>query len=659
MLKQAIAASMGLGILMSGAALVHADVEKDPKKEASAFTQDYQQSVRDSLPFSDTRDFALAEKGLIKRPTSVEIKDAQGNLVWNLSQYDFLAGDQSYDTINPSLERQARLNMHYGLYKVTDRIYQVRGYDISNITFIEGDSGWIVFDPLLTPSPAKAAFELVTQEQGERPIKAVVYSHAHIDHFGGVKGIVSQQQVNNGEVEIIAPRGFMDHAVKENVLTGNAMLRRGSFQYGNVLAKGPKGQVDSAIGKGASVGVIGLIAPTRTIEKDEETLVIDGVEMVFQNTPDTESPAEMNTWFPQFKALWAAENVIGTLHNIYTLRGAPVRDAQGWSKYINKLVHGYAQDADVLFASHNWPRWGNDYLLEVLEKQRDMYGYLHDQTLHLANRGVTIDEIQDEITVPESLAHEWYNRGYHGSYKQNAKAIINKYLGYFDMNPATLNPLSPEDSAPRYVEAMGGAKSMMKNARNAYKKGEYRWAAEMLNHLVFAQPDNMDARRLQADIFEQMGYQAENMGWRNTYLVGAYELRNGPPEGALATRAGPDFISAMSTELMFDFAGVKLNAQKAEGKSLTINFVLPDRDETYLLELENSHLNNIAGVQSDEADVTVTINRTDLDLLFMQQKGFQELVQSGAMKLSGDPQAFVQLMQMLEDFPFWFNIATP
>lgn len=659
MFKAMVASGLG-AMMMTGLCTVSvAEIAGDAPKSASGTTQTYQQSVRDSLPFSDRKDFELAEKGLIKRPEHVEIRDDQGNVVWSLDQYDFLSGDQSYDTINPSLERQAKLNMHYGLYKVTDRIYQVRGFDLSNITFIAGDTGWIVFDPLLTPAPAKAAFQLVTETLGKRPIKAVVYSHAHVDHFGGVKGIVSQQQVDDGEVEIIAPRGFMEHAVKENVLTGNAMLRRGSFQYGNALAKGPKGQVDAAIGKGASQGVIGLIAPTRTIEKDEETLVIDGIEMVFENTPDTESPAEMNTWLPQFKALWAAENVTGTLHNIYTLRGAQIRDAQGWSKYINQLIHGHAKEADVLFASHNWPRWGNEYLMEVLKKQRDLYGYLHDQTLNLANKGVTINEIQDAITVPDSLAREWYNRGYHGSYKHNAKGIINKYLGYYDMNPANLNPLSPADAAPRYVEAMGGAEAIMKRARKAYDKGEYRWAAEMLNHVVFAQPDNMPARELQADIFEQLGYQAENMGWRNVYLVGAYELRNGPPEGALATRGGPDFISAMSTELMFDFVGVKLDTTKAEGKDLSINFVLPDRDEQFLLELENSHLNNIAGVQSKEADVTVTMNRSDLDKLFTKQQSFQELAKSGALKMDGNPQAFVQLLQMLEEFPFWFNIATP
>ncbi|WP_193163758.1 alkyl/aryl-sulfatase [Microbulbifer hainanensis] len=652
-------ASLSLGALMVTASAALGAAPAAEPKAATAATRAYQQSVRASLPFSDTKDFELVEKGLLKRPPAVEIKDGQGNVVWDLGKYDFLSGDQSHDTINPSLERQAKLNMAYGLFKVTDRIYQVRGYDLANITFIAGDTGWIVMDTLLTPATSRAAFKLVTDVLGKRPIRAVIYSHAHADHFGGVKGIISQADVDSGKVQVIAPRGFMEHAVKENVLAGNAMTRRATYQYGSILPKGAQGQVDSAIGKGISTGMLSLIAPTRTIEKDEETLVIDGIEMRFMNTPNTESPAEMNTFFPQFKALWTAENVTGTLHNIYTLRGAEIRDAQGWSKYINQLIHGVARDADVIFASHSWPRWGNDYLLEVLKKQRDMYGYLHDQTLNLANQGVTINEIQDQITVPDSLAHEWYNRGYHGSYKHNAKGIINKYLGYFDMNPANLNPLSPADSAPRYVEAMGGSEAVLNMARKSFAKGDYRWAAELLNKLVFAEPENQEARNLQADTFEQLGYQAENTGWRNTYLAAAMELRNGVPTQAQATRAGADMVKAMDTGLMFDFLGVKLDAKKADGKAFSINFVLPDRKETYLLELDNSHLNNIAGVQSKEADLTVTIDRSDLDLLFTKQKSFPELVKSGALKLDGNQQVFVQLMTMMDDFPFWFNVVTP
>jgi alkyl sulfatase BDS1-like metallo-beta-lactamase superfamily hydrolase len=628
-------------------------------KVASKATLEYQLSVKNALPFNDKEDFELAEKGLIKRPEKLEIRDESGQVVWELGNYKFLFSEQYHDSINPSLERQARLNMQYGLFKVSDRIYQVRGYDLANMTLIKGDTGWIIFDTLLTPATAKAAFALVTQELGEFPIKAVVYSHAHADHFGGVTGIVSRSQVQSGNVEILAPRDFMEHAIKENVLAGNAMTRRASYQYGNVLEKSEFGLVDAAIGKGLSNGLIGLIAPSRIIEDDEETLTIDGIEMVFQNTPDTESPSEMNTYFPQFKALWTAENVVGTMHNVYTLRGAAVRDAQGWSKYINQLIHNYAKEAEVVFASHSWPRWGNDYLIHVLEKQRDLYGYLHDKTLNLANKGVTINEIHNELNVPDVLAHEWYNRGYHGSYSHNVRGVLNRYLGFFDMNPANLNNLSPTDSAPKYVDAMGGAQKVIALAQQAHKDGEYRWGAELLNKLIFAQPTNVAARLLQADIFEQMGYQAESAGWRNTYLAGAFELRHGLPERINAAKVGPDIIAAMSSELIFDYLGVRLNTDKALGKHLTINIVFPDNNEKFLLELKNAHLNNIEGVQSENANVTVVMDRSDLNLMLMKIKTFPELVQSGAITFDGDINAFVSILQMLEEFPFWFNIVTP
>ncbi len=644
------------GVLLSSIGAVNANTTLKP---ASKYTIAHQEALLESLPFSDKLDFSLVEKGLIKRPEKVSIKDEQGNVVWELGNYQFLLDNKNIDSVNPSLLRQAQLNMAYGLYQVTDRIYQVRGYDLANITFIKGDSGWVIFDPLLTAATSKAALALVTQELGQFPVKAVVYSHAHADHFGGVKGVVSQAQVDSGEVEIIAPRGFMEHAIKENVLAGNAMTRRATYQYGNALDKGARGQVDAAIGKGLSTGVISLIAPTKEVLADEETIIVDGIEMVMQNTPSTESPAEMNTYFPQFKTLWLAENVTGTLHNVYTLRGAEVRDAQAWSKYINKVIYRFANDSEVMFASHSWPRWGKDYIVEVLEKQRDMYGYLHDKTLNLANKGVTINEIHNQLSVPDVLAHQWYNRGYHGSYSHNVRGIINKYLGFYDSNPANLNKLSPSESSVKYVELMGGANNILSQANKAFKKGEYRWVAELLNHLIFAQPENEKAKHLQADTLEQLGYQAENAGWRNSYLAAAFELRYGLPTTAKATKAGPDMIAAMSSELIFDFLGVRLNTDKALNQKLKINFVFPDRNERFLLELKNAHLNNIENIQDEQADLTVTINRTDLDLLLMKQQSFQQLVQSGAMKLDGNGKVLGQLLMMMDEFPFWFNIVTP
>lgn len=628
-------------------------------KEPSRHTIEYQNTVKKILPFSDNKDFELIEKGLIKRPKDLIIKDEVGNIVWELGNYDFLSDEKYHDSINPSLERQARLNMSYGLYKVSERIYQVRGFDLANISFIKADNGWIVFDPLLTPATAKAAYQLVTQELGEFPIHTVVYSHAHADHFGGVTGIVSPEDVKAGKVKIYAPRGFMEHAIKENVLAGNAMTRRATLQYGNSLEKGAKGQVDAAIGKGISTGYIGLIAPSEEIQEDEKTMTIDGIKMVFQNTPGTESPAEMNTYFPDLKVLWLAENVTGTLHNIYTLRGAEVRDAQSWSKFINKIIHGYAKDAKVMFASHSWPRWGNEYIIEVLEKQRDMYGYLHDQTLNLANKGVNINEIHNEIVVPDVLAHEWYNRGYHGSYSHNVRGIINKYLGFYDMNPANLNKLSPVDSAKKYVKMMGGEKHILSQAKISFESGEYRWTAELLNHLIFAQPDNLAAKYLQADTFEQLGYMAESAGWRNNYLAGAWELRNGLPKSLPATRAGPDMLVAMDSELIWDFLGVRLNREKALGKEFKINIQMPDVDQKYLLELKNSHLNNIAEIQDPKADCTVVINRSDLNLMLLKQTSFMDLMKTGKLKIEGDQQVFVTLLGSLDTFEFWFNIVTP
>lgn len=644
-------------IATSAPALAHSFTSET--KAPSTTTQAFAAEQRSTLPFDDKKDFKLVEKGLIAQQKDLKIKDSNGKVVWELGNYSFLLDGRNYDSIHPSLQRQAQLNMHHGLYKVTDRIYQVRGYDLANITFVKGDTGWIVFDPLTVPATAKAALDFVNKELGERPVKAVVYSHAHADHFGGVKGIISQEQVDRGEVQVIAPKGFLSHAVAENVLAGNAMSRRTTYQYGNVLPKGATGQVDAAIGKNVAQGEVSLIAPSKVITEQTETVEIDGVTMEFQNTPGTESPAEMNTYFPQFKALWMAENTVGGLHNVYTLRGAEVRDAQAWSKYINQSIHMYAKDADVMFASHTWPRWGNGNINNFLRKQRDMYGYINDQALRLANHGVTINEIQDEFHVPDVLAKEWYNRGYHGSYHRNAKAVINKYLGYFDMNPATLRPLAPTDAAPKYVAAMDGIDNVLKMGQDAFSKGEYRWCAEIVDKAVFAEPANKQARYLQADCLEQLGYQSESAGERNTYLMGAYELRNGLPKVSATKTASPDMVVAMDTELFLDYLGVRLNGDKAAGVDYTINFVLPDVNEKFLVELENAHLNNLKGVQSDKPDMTLTLNRSELNQVLMGKTTITQLAKEGKAKIEGNGKALTDIAGMLDSFEFWFNIIEP
>lgn len=629
-------------------------------KPPTEFTIAAQQKVRESLPFSDRADFDRVEKGLIKRPENLVIKNEDGSTAWQLGSYDFLNAGKDIDSINPSLQRQALLNLKYGLYKVADGIYQVRGFDLANITFVEGKSGWIVIDTLTTPATAKAAYALVSQELGQKPIRAVIYTHAHVDHFGGVKGLVTPEQVDKGEVQIIAPKGFMEAAIKENVLAGNAMIRRATFQYGTLLPKGEQGQVDMAIGKGVARGPLSILAPTKVIEGDLQELEIDGVPVTFQNTPGTESPAEMNVWLPQQKALLMSENVTGTLHNLYTLRGAETRDALGWSKYINEALHRYGDKAEVMLASHNWPRWGHDDIVRTLEKQRDLYGFLNDQTLYLANQGVTINQIHERFQVPPELANEWYNRGYHGSVSHNVRAVVNKYLGYYDGNPATLNPMAPEDSAKKYVEFMGGADHLLQLAKQSYDKGEYRWVVEVVNKLVFADPSNQAARALQADALEQLGYQSENAGWRNSYLVAAQELRNGVPRDQPSLRVtSSDALAAMDTGLLFDYLGVRLNAQKAEGEDLSINLVLPDVKEQYLLELKNSHLNNIKGVQNENAGQTVTIDRADLNRLLLKEVSPVRLVFEGKLKSSGNPLLLAKLFGMLDDFDFWFDIVTP
>ena len=629
-------------------------------KPPTSFTEAAQEQVRQSLPFNDRADFERVEKGLIKRPENLTIKNDDGTVAWQLGGYDFLKAAKDVASVNPSLMRQAQLNLSYGLFKVTDGIYQVRGFDLANTTFIEGKTGWIVIDTLTTPATAKAAYALVSQELGQKPIRAIIYSHAHIDHFGGVKGLVSQEQVDKGEVQIIAPKGFMEAAIKENVLAGNAMLRRATYQYGTLLPKGPEGHVDMAIGKAVAKGPMSIIAPTRTVDGPLVEMDIDGLPFTFQNTPGTESPAEMNVWLPQQKALLMAENVTATLHNLYTLRGAETRDPLGWSKYINEALHRFGDKAEVLFAVHNWPRWGHEDIVRTLEKQRDMYGYLNDQTLHLANNGVTINQIHERLKVPPELANEWFNRGYHGSVSHNVRAVVNKYLGYYDSNPATLNPLAPEDSAVKYVEFMGGADHLLQMARASYEKGEYRWVVEVVNKLVFADPTNQAARALQADALEQLGYQAENAGWRNSYLAAAQELRNGVPRDQPPMKSGsPDALAAMDTGLLFDYLGVRLNAEKAEGEDFAINLVLPDKNEQYLLELKNSHLNNIKGVQSENAGQTVTIDRADLNRLMLKEVSPVRLVFEGKLKSSGNPLLLAKLFGMLDEFNFWFDIVTP
>ena len=643
-----------------GGKIVKADPDKhfDPKgKLPSEFTVEFQNGQRKSLPFEDKRDFDEAKQGFIAAPEYKQIMADAGHVAWDMASYEFLLTDKEYDTIHPSLQRQAVLNMAYGLYEVLpEKIYQVRGYDLANITFVKGDTGWIIFDPLTAKETAAAALKFINEKLGERPVVAVVYSHSHADHFGGVRGVADQADVMSGKVKIIAPVGFMDHAVAENVYAGNAMTRRLFYQYGVLLPRSPFGHVDQSIGKNTAAGNLGLIPPTVIVEDDFEEMTVDGVKMVFQNTPGTEAPAEMNTYFPEWKAFWAAENITGTVHNIYTLRGALVRDALAWSKGINAALYHFGKDAEVMFASHSWPRWGNERIQEVMRSQRDIYANLNNEVLHLANSGVTVNEIHNVYSPPKSLQNQWSAHSYHGSEEHNSRAVVNRYLGYWDANPATLIPLSPRDSAPLYVEMMGGAEPIIKKGQELYNEGKYRHAMEILNKLVFAEPENQVAKDLLADVYEQIGYQKESPSVRNSFLAGAYELRNGIPSGASPKTSGPDMISAMSTELWLDFLAIRLDSKKADGTEFVINLVTPDNGEKFVVELSNATLTNIVGFQAEDADLTVTIDRADLEKTMMGVVSMDEQIKSGKAKLVGDRKPIDQLKSMLVQFDIGFEI---
>ena len=613
--------------------------------------------MRATLPFADKRDFEEANKGFIAAPEYKQIMAEAGNVAWDMGSYEWLLQGKDFDSINPSLQRQAILNMAYGLYEVIpDKIYQVRGFDLANISFIKSNTGWIVFDPLTAKETAAAALKFINEKLGERSVVAVVYSHSHGDHFGGVRGVVDEADVRSGKVKIIAPMGFMQHAVAENVYAGTAMTRRMFYQYGVLLPRSPFGHVDQSIGKNTAAGNLGLIPPNVIVEKDIEEMTVDGVKMVFQNTPGTEAPAEMNTWFPDMKAFWAAENITGTIHNIYTLRGAMVRDALKWSKEINEALYLFGQDAEIMFASHSWPRWGNERIQEVMRTQRDAYANLNNQVLHLANQGVTINEIHNVYRLPKILEQNWAAHSYHGSEAHNSRAVINRYLGYWDANPATLIPLSPRDSAPLYVEMMGGADKIMAKGKELYDQGKYLYAVEILNKLVFAEPGNQAAKDLLADVYEQIGYQKESPSVRNSFLAGAYELRHGIPKGASPKASGPDMIRAMSTDLWLDFLGIRLDSSKADGKHFVINFVTPDNGEKYVVELSNNTLTNIKGQQAKNADLSITMNRSDLETVMMGKATFDDQIKNGKAKLVGDRKPYDDLKGMLVQFNMGFEV---
>ena len=649
-----------LGATLFAAATAQTPPHFSPKgKQPSATTVTQQEALRKSLPLADKLDFEEARRGFIGAPGYRKIMADAGNVAWDMGSYDWLLQGKDFNSIHPSLQRQAVLNMEYGLYEVVPgKIYQIRGFDLANISFVRGETGWILFDVGTTKETARAALEFVNEKLGKRPVVAVVYSHAHADHFGGVRGVVDEADVVSGKVQIIAPVHFMEHAVSENVHAGPAMSRRLYYQYGVAMPRNPFGHVDQAIGKNVAAGNIGLIRPTRSIVMPTEELTIDGVKMVFQNTPGTESPAEMNTWFPELKAFWAAENITGTIHNIYTLRGALIRDPLEWSKKINEALYKFGDKAEVMFSAHSWPRFGNARVQQVMRDQRDVYANLNNAVLNLANNGVTINEVHNVYKLPASLQRSWAAHSYHGSEEHNSRAVINRYLGYWDANPATLTPLSPKDSAPEYVAMMGGAKKIMARGKVLHDQGKYLLAVELLNKLVYAEPGNQAAKDLLADCFEQIGYQKESTSLRNSFLAAAMELRSGIPTGIVAKSGGPDMVKAISSELLLEALAIRFNSRKAEaaGIQFKANIVTPDNGDMFVLEVSNSTMTSIRGFNSPTADITLTLPRPALLGFLTGQAKLNDLIASGKATLVGNASQLDKIALALDEFPLAFEI---
>ena len=609
-----------------------------------------------TLPFSDTQDFDDATRGLVARREPNPVTGDEGRVVWDDDTYAFLQGDAP-DTVNPSLWRQSKLVAEQGLFEVTDGIYQVRGLDLSNVTFIEGSTGVIVLDPLISTETAAAALALYREHRGDRPVTGIIYTHSHVDHFGGVKGVTTQEDVGAGRVPVLAPEGFTEHAIAENVYAGTAMARRAGYMYGAALARGPRGQVGAGLGQTTSTGTVTLIPPTLFVTTTGQTETVDGVRMVFQMAPDTEAPSEMLVWFPDHRALCAAEDATHTLHNLLTLRGAVVRDPHVWSHYLTESIDLFGGEAEVVFASHHWPTWGNDRIVQYLSLQRDLYAYLHDQTLRLLNQGLTGPEIAEQLTLPPALENAWHARGYYGSVSHNVKAIYQRYMGWFDGNPAHLWEHPPVERAKRYVDLGGGADAVVASARAAFDAGDFRWVAELLNHVVFAEPEHAAARSHLADTYEQLGYGAENGTWRNFFLSGATELRDGAFGTPTATSA-PDIVASLTPTMLFDALAVQVDGPRAWDERVTVDVVLTDTGERYRLWLRHGVLTYSAAPQRGDADTTLTTTRKALPALATGAVTPDGLAAEG-IDVSGDGSALARLTAVLDPGDPDFAIVTP
>lgn len=613
--------------------------------------------VKEELDFSDGRDFDDARRGFLGTLPDAHFPTRAGGVAWSMRDYAFIEGE-SPDTVNPSLWRMARLNAIHGLFEVTARVYQVRGFCLANVTFVEGDAGVIVIDPLTFEEHARAALELYRAHRGERPVTAVIYTHSHRDHYGGVRGVISPEEVRERRVPVIGPVGFVEEAFSESILAGVPMRRRSLFQFGTSLEPGPMGHVDSGLGKAVGRGADGFIAPNMLIREPQERHVIDGVEIVFQLTPGTEAPAEMNFLFPGLRALNLAENACHTMHNLCPLRGAKTRDALAWARFLDEALDAYVPQVDVVLAQHHWPVWGRERITEFVAGQRDLYRYLHDQTLRLASHGLTPREIGEELLLPNRLSRQWFARGYYGAVAHNVSAIYTHYLGPYDGNPANLNPLPPQAAGRKYVEYMGGAARVLERARKDFDAGEFRWVVEALNHVVFADPADMTARELAADAMEQLGYQAESATWRNAYLLAARELRRPAQAVPSGIPISPDVVALLPLRSFLEYLAIRVNGPKAQHLDLHIDWRVGD-EECQRLTLSNGALNHLPGSHGQHADAVVRTERAQLAGLLQGPRELLRALDAGELDVRGDRAVFRAFVETLDEFDPMFNVVEP
>jgi len=640
-------------------------VSDDPRahKPATDQTRADLEAFALSMPADDGSDAADVARGFIATRAEPVIEKIHPNpwlpISWDLSKSDFVHGPCP-DTVNPSLWRQAGFNSQHGLYEVIDGFYQVRGFDTSTVTFIRGDEGWVVIDPLTTTETARAAFDLVTEQLGERPVTAVIYTHSHVDHFGGILGVIDQERFDSGEVPIVAPEGFVREAVAENLLAGPAMGRRAMYQFGMLLEWSEHGHVDQGLGKGVPTGSSALVPPTIEITETGQELVLDGVRVEFQLTPESEAPAEMHFYFPDHRALCMAENCTGTMHNVLTLRGALVRDTLMWSRYIDEAMDRWGDVSDVVFASHGWPHWGTEAVTGYLTRQRDLYRWLHDQSMRLINLGHSPNEISAQIDLPPGLWADYHCHGYYGTVSHNVRAVYQRYLGFYDGHPSSLDPYEPIEAGARYVEFMGGMDQLLEQARASFEAGDHKWVAEVLRHAVFADPSCEEARLLQADAFEQLAWRAESGPWRDIYLSGAQELRHGSMSIESMSRPRPELVTGMDLQQAFDLIAASLDGTAAAILGpLAINWHLADVADTARLELSNGTLHSRPGATHPTADVTVHGDRSQLDRIFSSETTMADLLDEGAVVADGDVDRLRTLFACVTDFPRFYNIIEP